>query len=97
MRLPRVGIRWPEVSEAYLAIDGLAAAAASVVVALLGRQWPDDEKRELEMENMRLQNEKVRAEIEVLRSVEVVAKEAEQQEPEPEPEPEPPKGRRRRG
>lgn len=96
MRLPRVGIRWPAVSEAYLAIDGLAAAAASVVVALLGRQWPDDEKRELEMENMRLQNEKVRAEIEVLRSVEVVAEEAEQQEPEPEPEPEPPKGRRRR-
>lgn len=74
-RVPR--ILFPPVEEAYLSVDGLFAAAASVVVALVQRQWPDEEKRDLEVERMRLENEKIRAEIQVLKSVEVVVEEDE--------------------
>lgn len=71
MKLPRRRDWLPAPEESYVSIDGLATAAASIVVALLQRVWPDDEKRDLELQRMELENEKLRAEIEVLRSVDV--------------------------
>lgn len=76
MKIPRYRDIIPPVEEAYLSIDGAMVAIASVVVALLQRTWPDEDKRELELERMRLENEKIKAEIDVLRQVEVVSDEA---------------------
>lgn len=53
MKIPRYRDIIPPVEEAYLSIDGAMVAIASVVVALLQRTWPDDDKRELELERMR--------------------------------------------
>jgi len=97
--LPSAPRSWDEDDYYFISLDGIAAALSAVVVSLLQRSWPDPERRQLELENMRLQNAKIQAEIEVLKHVELVEAAAAstvelEQDPEPPP---PPKGRRRRG